>query len=78
MPQFQPVGVECLPPFGTGPLDVLQPAQAPVQIRKVLEVWPVRRAVHELLDPGVAGGLRREEFLTLFPAAEIADQVPET
>jgi len=39
----------------------------------VLEVWPVRRAVHELLDPGVAGGLRREEFLTLFPAAAPAD-----
>jgi hypothetical protein len=57
VPQLQPVGVERLPLFGAAELGTLQPAEAFVQIRQMLEVWPIWRAGQELRDLSVAGRL---------------------
>ncbi len=78
VPQLQTVGVERLPPVGADPLGALQPAEASVQIRQMLEVRPIRRAVQELHDLRVADRLPRKEFRTLFFAAEVADHMPES
>jgi hypothetical protein len=78
VPQLQPVGVERLPPVGADALGALQPAEASVQIRQMLKVWPIRRAGQELRNLSVAGRLPRKEFLALFLAAEVADHMPES